>query len=103
MDNIASKPSKDTMDTEDPDARYSPVFKCEHCDYTNISERGLAQHFRMRHRISQVDGMDDIETEVDIEYSENKRKTTAHEKESQTDVFLKVDEKNYSTGPSLEL
>ena len=31
-------------------------IKCEQCDYTNTTEKGLAQHTRMKHKISQVDG-----------------------------------------------
>ena len=31
--------------------------------YTNATERGLAQHARMRHRISQLDGQIDSEEE----------------------------------------
>ena len=30
-------------------------FKCEQCAYTNVTERGLSQHARMRQRISHVD------------------------------------------------
>ena len=29
-------------------------FKCEQCDYKSTSERGLKQHTRIKHRISQV-------------------------------------------------
>jgi hypothetical protein len=45
-------------------AEMSPQFKCEQCNYTNISVKGLAQHTRMKHRISQVDGNIDIEKEI---------------------------------------
>ena len=31
------------------------TFKCEQCDYTSTSEKGLKQHARMKHRISQVE------------------------------------------------
>ena len=37
-------------------AETSPQFKCEQCNYTNITVKGLAQHTRMKHRIPQVDG-----------------------------------------------
>ena len=30
------------------------AFKCEQCDYTSTSEKGLKQHARMKHRTSQV-------------------------------------------------
>ena len=56
-----SEPAKETDEIEDSDAESTPVFKCEQCDYTNNSEIGLAQHLRMRHRISQVDGNIDLE------------------------------------------
>ena len=36
-------------------------MKCEHCDYTNNTVRGLGQHVRMMHKISQVDGIINLE------------------------------------------
>ena len=36
-------------------------FECDECRYTNDSEKGLKQHKRMKHRISQIDGADDHE------------------------------------------
>ena len=39
----------------------SPDLKCDQCDYSTISEKGLRQHTKMKHRISQVDGMNDKE------------------------------------------
>ena len=41
----------------------SIVFECELCSYRNNSEKGLKQHKRMKHRISQTDGADDCELE----------------------------------------
>ena len=41
----------------------SIVFECELCSYRNNSEKGLKQHKRMKHRISQTDGADDHELE----------------------------------------
>ena len=38
-------------------------FKCDQCDYDSISEKGLRQHMRMKHQISQVDGADNTEDE----------------------------------------
>ena len=35
------------------------TFKCEQCEYSYESEKGLRQHTRMKHRISQLDGIDD--------------------------------------------
>ena len=37
------------------------TFKCDQCVYTNLTEKGLKQHTRMKHRISQVDGTYDEE------------------------------------------
>ena len=42
-------------------------FKCDQCDYNSISEKGLRQHVRMKHRISQIDGADDSENESNLE------------------------------------
>ena len=39
-------------------------FKCDQCEYTNATEKGLGQHKRMKHRISQIDGMDEYFEEV---------------------------------------
>ena len=38
-------------------------FKCDLCNYGSISEKGLRQHIRMKHQISQVDGADDTKDE----------------------------------------
>ena len=56
-----SELSKDTEVSERSGGDTSPDFKCDQCDYSNISEKGLRQHTRMKHRISQVDGMNDEE------------------------------------------
>ena len=42
----------------------SPNFKCDQCNYTNVNKKGLDQHFRMKHRISQVDGIMDSDKET---------------------------------------
>ena len=39
------------------------LLKCDQCEYTNATEKGLSQHKRMKHRISQIDGMDDYTEE----------------------------------------
>ena len=36
-------------------------FKCDQCDYESASDKGVRQHTRMKHRISQLDGQDDCE------------------------------------------
>ena len=46
---------------ENPAEDASTTFKCDQCAYTNLSEKGLKQHTRMKHRISQVDGTHDEE------------------------------------------
>ena len=30
---------------------------CDQCEFTNTTEKGLSQHKRMKHRISQIDGV----------------------------------------------
>ena len=50
-----------------------PTFKCDQCVYPNVTERGLSQHARMRHRRSQVDGHIDSgeeDSEEDLEEAE---------------------------------
>ena len=36
------------------------IFKCNQCAFTNSTEKGLGQHTRMKHRISQLDGNFDL-------------------------------------------
>ena len=31
-------------------------YKCDECSYENISEKGLKQHKKMKHKITQTDG-----------------------------------------------
>ena len=38
-------------------------FKCEQCDYKSTSERGLKQHARIKHRISQAVADDGVAEE----------------------------------------
>ena len=52
---------KDTVVSERSGGDTSSDLKCDQCDYSNISEKGLRQHTRIKHRISQVDGMNDEE------------------------------------------
>ena len=37
----------------------SLLLQCDQCDYKNATEKGLSQHKRMRHWISQIYGLDD--------------------------------------------
>ena len=45
---------------QDADVESNLNFKCDQCDYNHTSEKGLGMHKRMKHRISQVDGIDDL-------------------------------------------
>ena len=60
MSNLTSA-AEGTSDPEKPEVAVNNVssidFKCDQCDYANINEKGLAQHKRMKHRISQVKGV----------------------------------------------
>ena len=45
--------------TNDPEPILSNLsFHCDQCNFTGASDKGLKQHTRMKHRISQVDGKD---------------------------------------------
>ena len=50
------------------------IFKCDQCTYTNATDKGLSQHVRMKHRISQVDGNIDLEEEDSKEVNVTTRK-----------------------------
>jgi hypothetical protein len=41
-------------------------FKCDQCSYSNTTDKGLRQHIRMKHRISQLDGIDDSFVKEDV-------------------------------------
>ena len=44
----------------------SPVsnsFKCEQCNYPNVTNKGLMQHICIKHRIYQIDGTHDLDEE----------------------------------------
>ena len=51
--------SKDIEVSKISGGESSQKFKCDQCDYSNISEKSLRQHTKMKHRISQVDGMNE--------------------------------------------
>ena len=80
-------------------------FKCDQCNYSNSTEKGLRQHIRMKHKIAQLDGFEDsiIEISKKPEVKESKSQTdnvSLNDVEVQTDpgdVFVKVKEvsKNY--------
>ena len=79
----------------------SSEFNCDQCDYQNSTEKGLRQHTRMKHKISQVDGV--TELEEDNTSDEVNSPIPVREQETQTDVFLKVDDKGDLTEPCLDL
>ena len=45
------------LSTVDPPVEKAtvPQFSCDQCDYTNVSEKGLRQHIRMKHRRDQLE------------------------------------------------
>ena len=49
------------------------------CEYSNATERGLNQHFRMKHKISQIDGLEDSLQEATM-YPEAQEKLSQTEK-----------------------
>jgi hypothetical protein len=62
----AAEPASELQETEtieDPAPVSFPVFNCDQCNYTTNTGKGLGQHVRMRHRISQVDGTVDSDEE----------------------------------------
>ena len=40
-------------------------YKCDECSYLNISEKGLKQHKKMKHKIPQTDGANDNDLKED--------------------------------------
>ena len=58
---VLSDPSKETATTGEGSSLDGP---CDQCSYTNISKKGLEQHIRMKHWISQVDCSMDSEEET---------------------------------------
>ena len=54
---------------------FSSVKKCDQCDYSNDTEKGLNQHIRMKHKIAQIDGLEDSDLETPKKPDESKSKT----------------------------
>ena len=48
---------RQSLSTVDPPVEKAtvPQFSCDQCDYTNVSEKGLRQHIRMKHRREQLE------------------------------------------------
>ena len=70
-------------DAEEP----SLPIVCDQCDYSNTTEKGLNQHVRMKHRISQVDGNEDFEEGLtrDSDESIKEKKNKADESTNETE------------------
>ena len=62
-------------------------FKCDHSNFTSYFDKGLKVHTRMKHSISQLDGHEEEADEPDTV-----NKHTDEEKETQTDIFMKLDQ-----------
>ena len=63
----------------------SLAFKCDQCNFTSNSDKGLKVHKRMKHYFSQLDGHEEEADEPDTVH-----KHPYEEKETQTDIFLKL-------------
>ena len=48
---------RQSLSTVDPSVEKAtaPQFSCDQCEYTNVSEKGLRQHIRMKHRRDQLE------------------------------------------------
>ena len=77
--NSANKPSeKVSADNKVIVERQDDQFKCEECEYSTSSNKGLQIHIGKQHKISgQIDGIDDIELKEDKkqEYKESETQT----------------------------
>ena len=73
------------------------VKKCDQCDYSNETEKGLNQHIRMKHKITQLDGLEDSIVET-------YKRPEVKERESQTDNNVQSKEnKNVQTESNIDL
>jgi hypothetical protein len=120
------KKKRETTSDMDSTSVLEDTFQCEHCANSFKTENGLKIHIGKSHKALKLNlslekvrdhlqdtsltlspVRDNIREEIGTE--EEKKALTvpeesnAHKKESQTDLFLRVDEKNYPTGPSLDL
>ena len=59
LSNVTASAASVSEPTQEPPS----YFKCEQCNYMNVTNKGLLQHIRIKHRISQVDGTHDLEEE----------------------------------------
>ena len=85
----------------------SSTFKCDHCDYVNKTKKGLRCHIAQKYKEKQRHDLPSPIPQLDGR-SENIHAnvvspTPVKEQETQTDVFIKVDEKGNLTEPFLDL
>ena len=62
----------ESVNTEAADKSLSAgiQFKCDLCNFESASDKGVRQHFRLKHKISQLDGQDDCEAKSSASESE---------------------------------
>ena len=66
---VSAAPTVSGKSANTDDVQQSPPllsFKCDQCDFVGASDKGLKQHTRMKHQISQVDGNDSDLEDRDI-------------------------------------
>ena len=57
-------------------------FKCDQCPYVSISNKGLRQYVEMKHKVSYVNGADDVEHEINPKSKKSKLENYAKEKKN---------------------
>ena len=100
-DDISDVTEAETIKEAEVETPAGPLLKCDQCEYTNATEKGLSQHKRMKHRICQIDGMDDIsEEEVIQKLQEDQLHCEKCKITFKTNAHLKKHIKsNHSLGP----
>ena len=56
IDSMTSASSTASVVSKESESSSSLEFKCDQCNFTSHSDKGLKTHTRMKHRISQLDG-----------------------------------------------
>ena len=56
IDSMTSASSTASVVSKESESSSSLHFKCDQCNFTSNSDKGLKTHTRMKHRISQLDG-----------------------------------------------
>ena len=75
-------------------------YKCDQCEYTNSTEKGLSQHARMKHRISQLDGNTDISEDTD---TRNETQPLANSTINTSENVKSKEDKSVQTESDIEL